>query len=125
MYDSLKQSLKGFMDSHKDWTGWDYVHKEDETLIAFMNHLIDTEPNLRTMMLSGKEEDICELLKNLGEDTELSPIVVALQKNIVNNLKRHENLQKPVSLELVRWFRKCGWKFPKLEVEKESSVVVE
>jgi len=123
MYDSLKQSLKEFMDSHTDWTGWDYVHKEDEMLIAFMNHLIDTDPNLTRMMLSGKEEDICELLKNLGEDTELSPIVVALQKNIVNNLKRHENLQKPVSLEIVRWFRRCGWKFPKLEVEKESSVV--
>ena len=123
MYDSLKQSLKEFMDSHKDWTGWDYIHKEEESLILFMNHHIDTDPTLRRILAVGTEKDMYELLENLGKDESLSPIIIALEKNIVNNLKRHENLQRPVSLEIVRWFRRCGWKFPKLEVE--SSVVAD
>ena len=123
MYDNLKQSLKEFMDSHKDWTGWDYIHKEDQSLILFMNGLIDTDPILRTILAAGTEKDMYELLENLGTDESLSPMIIALEKNMVNNLKRREDLQEPVSLEIVRWFRRCGWKFPKLEVE--SSAVVE
>jgi hypothetical protein len=117
MYEILKQSLKEFMDSHKDWTGWDYIHKEEQTLIVFMNGLIDNSPILQTILAKGTEKDMYELLENLGKDESLSPIIIALEKNIVNNLKRRENLQEPVSLEVVRWFRRFGWKFPKLEVE--------
>ena len=53
MYDNLKQSLKEFMDSHKDWTGWDYIHKEEQPLILFMNNLMDTDPILRTILEWG------------------------------------------------------------------------
>ena len=118
MYESLKQSLKEFMDLHKDWTAKDYIDKEDQDMILFMNNLIDTDPNMTTILAVGKEIDIDKLLDTIATDTELSPVVIALQKNMVNNLKRREDLQMPVSLEIVRWFRRFGWRFPELEVEK-------
>jgi hypothetical protein len=78
---------------------------------------MDTDLTLKTILAIGTEKDMYELLENLGTDESLSPIIIALEKNMVNNLKRREDLQEPVSLEIVRWFRRCGWKFPKMNVE--------
>ena len=119
----IKESFRKFMDVHKDWTPYDYVHKEDQDLMMFMNGLIDTTPILENLLGRGEEKDICKLLEDLSDDIALSPMVIALEKSIVANFKRREHLQMPVSKEIVQWFRKGGWKFPKLDIEMTETTV--
>ena len=89
--------------------------------MMFMNGFIDTTPILENLLGRGEEKDICKLLENLSDDYTLSPMVIALEKSIVANFKRREHLQMPVSKEIVEWFRKGGWKFPKLDIELTES----
>ena len=117
----IKDLFLKFMDAHKDWTPYDYVHKEDQELMIFMNGLIDTTPILENLLGRGEEKDMIKLLQDLSDDISLSPMVIALEKSIVANFKRREHLQMPVSKEIVQWFRKGGWKFPKLDIELTES----
>ena len=121
----IKEAFRMFMDSHKDWAPYEYVHKEDQGLMLFMNTLIDTTPTLCHIVECGEEKDICNLLMILSENIELSPMVIVMEKCIVANFKRRENLQMPISKEIVQWFRKGGWKFPKLDIEMNIEMDIE
>ena len=117
----VKEAFRMFMAVHKDWAPYEYVHKEDQELMLFMNTLIDTTPTLCHIVERGEEKDMIKLLEDLSDDMSLSPMVVVMEKCIVANFKRRENLQMPVSKEIVQWFRKGGWKFPKLDIEVTES----
>ena len=116
----VESSLKSFMNAHPDMTGYDYVHKETQELIIFMNDLIETNPVLTQLLESGTEQDMMNLLNDLSVDYELSPIVIALEKSMVAHLKKREDLQQKISRDIIRWFRRGGWKFPKLSTEHDG-----
>ena len=118
--EQIEKSLEMFMNQNPELTHYDIIHKENKELIHFMNNVIDTSPLLCQILESGTEKDMCALLSSLSENIDLSSMVIALQKSIVANFKRREDLQENISIELVRWFRKGGWKFPKLDIELKN-----
>jgi len=118
--EQIEKSLQTFMDENPELSHYDIVHKENKQMIVFMNDLIDKSPLLLQLLESGTDKHMFDLLTSLSANINLSPMVVALQKSIVANFKRREDLQESISIELVRWFRKGGWKFPKLSIEHDE-----
>ena len=114
----IENSLKEFMDGHPDLTAYDYIHKEDQDLLLFMNGLIENSVLLQGILEFGTEKDMIDFLEVISEKSELSALVICLEKNMVANLKKREDLQQTISKEIVRWFRRGGWKFPKLNIEQ-------
>ena len=118
--EQIEKSFETFMNQNPELTHFDIVHKENKELILFMNNVIENSPLLCQILESGTEKDMCALLEGLSANIHISSMIIALEKSMVANLKRREDLQENISIELVRWFRKGGWKFPKLDIELKN-----
>lgn len=116
MFRTLLESLKSYEEKFADWQPHHFLEAKSETLKKAVETSLQQEPMLDHFIHQGTEEEAMALVELLREEVPM--MTVATLKGILDTLYKHEALQEDISKDVVRWYRKQGWKFPEFRFEK-------
>jgi hypothetical protein len=116
MFRTLVETLKTYEKEFENWQPHHFLEAKSETLKKAVERSLQQEPMLDHFLHQGTESEATALVELLREEVPM--ITVATLKGILDALYRYEALQEEISQDLVRWYRKKGWKFPEFRFEK-------
>lgn len=116
MFQTLVESLKTYEKEFENWQPHHFLETKSETLKKAVESSLQKEPTLDYFLHKGTEVEAIALVELLREEVPM--MTVATLKGILDSLYKHEALQEDISQDLVRWYRKQGWKFPEFRFEK-------
>lgn len=116
MFQILVESLKTYEKEFENWQPHHFLETKSETLKKAVESSLQKEPTLDYFLHKGTEVEATALVELLREEVPM--MTVGTLKGILDALYKHEALQEDISQDLVRWYRKQGWKFPEFRFEK-------
>lgn len=122
-YQSSLDTFKKFEAEHQWWTHETWFLPENSTIKQFVAAEILNSSSLTYFIDHGVDVEFTEFYECLRDAAPL--LSTGVMKGILDRCYQQERLQGQFSKDLVRWFRKMGWKFPKFEFEKIESAALE
>ena len=116
MFRTLIATLKTYEEKFENWLPHHFLEAKSETLKKAVETSLQQDPMFEYFLSNGTEVEATALVELLREEVPM--MTVATLKGILDALYKLEALQGIPSQELVRWYRKQGWKFPEFRFEK-------
>jgi hypothetical protein len=122
-FETLMTDLEAFQKSHQEWLEKTWHQMNDFNMKGYMEGVIQNSSTATHLLETGTEDQLAHLYEQLKERTPY--VGIHFMKGLLDTCYTMERLQQPFSKDVVRWFRKMGWKFPDFEFEKIESVSVQ
>jgi hypothetical protein len=115
----LLNNLKIIEVEHRWWSPEIFLRLENETLKRKVKELLTDNKYILTLAAYGTTKEIQDFAASLHEQTPL--MIVSVLACFLDAMFLQETMNLPISREIVEWYRKEGWQFPKFQCETTGS----
>lgn len=104
------EELRKFEATHSWWSPQTFSKLDNQTLHTFIQTTLQANPVIKTLLQTGSVEDFeAMIVKILEVAPKMITVTLACCLDTLYTLDCDE---KPISKEIVGWYRKEGWMFP-------------
>jgi len=113
--EALLVSLKAIEVEYRWWSPEIFLRLENETLKRKVKEALTNQKYITQLAAYGTTKDIEDFAFALHEQTPM--MIVSVLACFLDTMFLQETLNLPISKEIVEWYRKEGWQFPKFTCE--------
>jgi hypothetical protein len=113
--EELLNELKKVEQEHRWWSPEVFLSLENKTLKRKVVEIIEKSTYITRLAAYGTKEDIQDFTFELHEKTPM--MIVSVLSCFLDKMFTLETHHVPISNEIVAWYRKEGWQFPKFKCE--------
>ena len=122
-FEQALKELKEYEVEHEERLMNTWSQMENFNMRGYIQGRIEHSSALTQLMEQGTTEEMTTFYEKLRETVPLIAIDVLM--GLLDSCNRAEKLQHTFSKDVVKWFRKMGWKFPDFEFEKIESAALQ
>jgi hypothetical protein len=113
--EALMACLKTIEIEHRWWSPEIFLRLENETLKRKVKETLSNHAYIARLAAYGTTKDIQDFTFTLHEKTPL--LIISVLACFLDTMFSQESMHLPISREIVEWYRKEGWQFPKFKCE--------
>jgi hypothetical protein len=119
--EDLVKTLAAFEKTHNWWSSETFMNPHNEVLKKEIRQEIQKSVYATVLAREATEDQFQELVDAIFE--RCPRMMFVFFPVFLDYMKTQENLQEPVSLAVLNWYRTKGWSFPRFEAETKIEVV--
>jgi len=121
--EALVQELKSIELEHRWWAPEVFLRLENKTLERKVRTTLQKHGYITQLIAQGTIVDMTTFQNELHERTPL--MIISVLAVFLDTMFLQESLGIPISLQIVEWYRKQGWKFPKFQCEVQIETIIQ
>jgi hypothetical protein len=121
--EDLVKALSAFEKTHTWWSSETFMNPHNEVLKKEIRQEIQKSLYATTLAREATEDQFQDLVDAIFEQSPRMMFVFF--PVFLDYMKTQENLQEPVSSDVLNWYRTKGWSFPQFNAETKIEVLAQ
>jgi hypothetical protein len=119
--DDLIKIFTVFQKTHSWWSSEAFMNSGNKVLKIEIRRAIEKSLFATTLAREGTQEQFQDFVDSIFE--HCPRMMFVFFPIFLDYMKTQENLQEPVSIGILNWYRNKGWSFPRFDAETKIEVV--